>query len=239
MTNNSITNKDEILRDFNTVQTAFYNIFPKIKMSINTKDKQRFLDQEKFKAEVFKHIDFLRCKVGDKKKIIVPNSHRGIYDGNILHRQIGLTLHFIIPVINNEGETKLVWSDCYNIKTDRGLCWVCLNQHFIEITKGKLNFVTKDGFIVVKDHAIRRVIERSPIKAYESALGFILWSMAKNKVRYSDSMEIEGDCTIVKKATATHVEYKNHGRIVGTRFQERESKIRAAIVLINTYILEN
>jgi hypothetical protein len=240
MSDKSSPNLQEISRDFVTVQTALYNIFPKVYASIQTKSPKRSRDLENFKDEIFAHIAQFRCKFCDKDKIFVPGATRPSFDGNILFRQVDMSLHFIIPLINMGNQTKLAWADCYTITTDRGLCLLCLVQNFAGVNKNcKPNFLTADGFVIIKDHAIRRVIERSPIKNYESAAGFILWSVLKNNVSTTEPIEIFSDAETMKNATASYVEYSHHGRTVGTRFREKSGNVRTNVVLINTYLGEN
>jgi hypothetical protein len=100
-------------------------------------------------------------------------------------------------------------------------------------------FIAGDGFFIIKDHAIRRAIIRSPIKDYEMALGMIMWAAFKAERIEHTAINVPDmtNALVQQDTTAARVIYSSFGKVVGTRFNSRTDRaFSMGMVLINTYL---
>lgn len=237
-------------RDSVTMQIASKSFLNKFGA---TQDAQRSRSLNVDYRDFAKHLTFLhsikdylksiRSKEMQNRTLFVPKAEQSAFDGKFFFRQGADKTYIAVPFISKKGTCHVACCDCMSIKSDRGLCWMCSPKDLYASSNNKPAFFAGDWFILIKDHAVRRAMERSPIKTYEAALSMILWAMFKAERSVSESMLVvdpvsphDGDVV-----DASTVVYSSFGKLVGTRFTDSlhsKAKRGAAIVLINTYLTD-
>lgn len=227
---------EEIKRDLVTLEIAqelgtnkFINLNG---TAIDAQDRASFFQRNN---------DFLKNIRSKKQRngfLFVPKKERVHFDGFVEYRRLpsSLILYFV-PFIDPDDVCRVGSGGCVSIMTDRGLCWFCVMSD--PLSKVQDSSIAQDSLFVVKDHAIRRAIERSPIKNYEMALGMILWAMFKTKrIEHTPlGLKMQEDNKLIIR-TATRVIYSSFGKVVGTRFNTAFYKGQG-LVLINTYLSDD
>jgi hypothetical protein len=191
-------------------------------------------------------------KTGEKGKLFVPRRVVTNLDGNIRHARFGVDIALVIPFLDIDDKWHIIAVECLAVRTKRGRGFVCLadnpagwrNKHF---------YHKSDAIWFIRDHAIRRCVDRSPIKCYEAALGTILWALLKAKRREGLATRLVGSSFILNgesrkgynEIKASNAIYEGFGNIVGTRFvvyglcKARSDAERKALVLIHTWLSQD
>jgi hypothetical protein len=183
-----------------------------------------------------------RCKITQKGKLFITNRLKDQFDGLIRHERGKKVISYAIPFVK-DGEYRLAVCECTPVHTDRGLCYICTHDDVARIffnRNYRNRYVGGNNVIIVKDHAIRRAIERSPIKGYDAALGMILWSTFKGTLveKGSESIVSSPDGREVRCIISNAI-YTSFGKIAGTRLTAFDDSRPLGILVINTYLSED
>lgn len=186
----------------------------------------------------------LGSKMAKNGDLFVPNRSKKVFDGHVFYEKGELQDAIVISYVDGKDKYRFVGVNAYKVKTERGFCWSC---EFFDLSCGSAKRMSRSdvcvhGRMFIKDHAVRRAMERSPIKDYENALGLILWTILKGDLyagkpllaRVSGTPERPEYCTIAPFT------YSLFGRVAGSlittpdRLGYRGQGIR--IHLVSTYL---
>lgn len=222
-------------RDWRVLATAVNSIKSETR-DLNYEAYDRFVDS------VCSEFSALGVKLTRKSKLFVPKRVAVNFDGCIRHTRTGLgNIALVIPFRDDADDWHVVSVECLSVRTIRGRGFLCFAK---DTTAWKSFRFKSDAVWLVRDHAIRRCVERSPIKNYEAALGTILWAILKAKrkeglsTRLVPQTDEDGNAGEVKASNAV---YESFGNIIGTRFviygdRARSASERNALVVVHTWL---
>lgn len=183
------------------------------------------------------------------KGVFVPRRTATNLDGYIRHARVGADIALVIPFLDAENNWRIIAVECISVQSSRGRGYICLSEDLAAWKKTSF-YHKSDALWFVRDHAIRRCVDRSPIKNYEAALGTILWAILKAKRKEGLPMRllchryVDGVLK-TQEVKASNAVYESFGNIIGTRFVVyREGKARAAserkaFVLVTTWLSQD
>ena len=186
-------------------------------------------------------LEQMRCKTTEKRELFVPKKELYAFDNLVLVDRVGSELIAIVGAVKDKP--RLVYYECYPIKTDRGFCYFCKPVDITRLIKApgkKTDFAVGYIAVIIKDHAIRRMMERKGVTSYDNALGQILrmvFKGTKDEAAVTLAMS-DRDAAENKRLLATEISYTFEGKLVGTRVSAVEN-LDKRIIIINTYLSQS
>lgn len=225
-------NEEEIIRDTNSAIIAFKSVAS----IVSSRFQQEFYKAAKIPTDemfkLLKNSGVKKCRGGG---FFFPKKVEGSLDGKMFTSNASDgRIIAIIMAIKLKDRWDVVGIIVEKVMTDRGLCLVCIPSSLTE--KGS---ILEKKVIIVKDHCVRRAMERSPFKLYEEALGAITWIILKADAETNGDVvvgRIKNHIKGVETKHAHHFTCELYGKIVGTSVDMNRG---VSVLIANTYLSED